>query len=594
MTTALENKTIWLLGKQPFNLNKLKDTYFYEAEKQGLDKVNWEYSQVYYPAHPNGLPQKSCKVSDRKDWILSNKHLLDTADVILCSDPDYFKTLTTQTKCEALVGQLVDSPYVKPKIMCIPSPENLLFNGEHIRNTIHFVLYQCKCYFQSTYKTVGQDIIHSEYYPKDPLSIAAFLDDLHQYPKLHVDIETFDLKITKAGLGSICFTWDEHNGGAFLVDLNQNDKQLIRQILTDFFKSYKGSLVFHKANYDVCVLIYELFMESDITNFIGLHEGLDVLCKNLEDTLVITYLATNNCGGNILGLKQLAAQFAGNWAIDVKDITQVSPEDLLKYNLIDGLCTAYVYKTYYPKMVEDGQEELYKGLFLDTLKTNIYMQLIGMPINLDEVYNLEAKLKHEQRVLIDSLKSTKEIEKAELELARQHMNKRNSLLKTKSVGIDECFVDFNFNSDNHLRTLFYDVLGLPVIDKTDSGLPAVNKNAIKKLKNHTESNHVKKILTEISELTDVNKMLTSFIPAFEQAHVDKNGHAHLIGNFNLCGTVSGRLSSNEPNLHNIPATGSRFAKPIKKCFSVTDDSWIFVGADFSGLTLGEHYSNVVR
>ena len=65
MTTALENKTIWLLGKQPFNLNKLKDTYFYEAEKQGLDKVNWEYSQVYYPAHPNGLPQKSCKVSDR-------------------------------------------------------------------------------------------------------------------------------------------------------------------------------------------------------------------------------------------------------------------------------------------------------------------------------------------------------------------------------------------------------------------------------------------------------------------------------------------------------------------------------------------------
>ena len=44
----------------------------------------------------------------------------------------------------------------------------------------------------------------------------------------------------------------------------------------------------------------------------------------------------------------------------------------------------------------------------------------------------------------------------------------------------------------------------------------------------------------------------------------------------------------------MPATGSRFAKPIKKCFSSTNNSWIFVGADFSGLTLGEHYSNVVR
>ena len=126
------------------------------------------------------------------------------------------------------------------------------------------------------------------------------------------------------------------------------------------------------------------------------------------------------------------------------------------------------------------------------------------------------------------------------------MIKRNYLLKTKHVGIDECFVLFNFNSDNHLRVLFYDIFGLPVVDTTDSGMPAVNKHTIDKLKNHTQSEHQKTILTKISELSDVTKMLTSFIPAFETAHIDKYGHAHLMGNFNLCGTVSGRLSSNEP------------------------------------------------
>lgn len=542
----LMSKRIWLLGKQPFILSKLKDTYFDAAAILGLDKAQWEYSQVYYPRDMRGLPKKSCKVVDRREWILDNKHLLDTADVILCSDPEYFKTLTNLTKCEALVGQVLGSPYVKPKVMCIPSPENLLFNGDSIRSTIRFVLNQCKDYLEGNYLEIGQDIIHKAYYPNNVLDIVAFLDDLHQHSQLFVDIETFNLKVTQAGLGSICFTWDEHNGGAFLIDLNQEDKKLIRQILKDFFKKYDGSLVFHKANYDVCVLIYELFMGSDITNLKGLHEGLDTLCKKLEDTLVITYLATNNCGGNVLGLKQLAAPFAGNWAIDVKDITQIDTDQLLKYNLIDGLCTAYVYKTYYPQMVRDEQEELYKGLFSETLKTNIFMQLVGMPINLEEVRKLAAELRAEESALLAYLQSTKEIELAELKLSKQQMDKRNDILKTKKVTIDECFVFFNFNSDNHLRVLFYDIFNLPVVDTTDSGLPAVNKHTIDKLKNHTQSEHQKTILTKISELSDVTKMLTSFIPAFETAHIDKYGHAHLMGNFNLCGTVSGRLSSNEP------------------------------------------------
>lgn len=542
----LVDKRIWLLGKQPFVLSKLKDTYFDAAAVLGLDKAQWEYSQVYYPKDMRGLPQKSCKVVDRKEWIQDNKHLLDTADVILCSDPEYFKTLTNQTKCETLVGQVLESPYVKPKVMCIPSPENLLFNGDSIRSTIRFVLNQCKNYFEGNYLEIGQDIIHKAYYPNNVLDIAAFLDDLHQHSQLFVDIETFNLKVTQAGLGSICFTWDEHNGGAFLIDLNQEDKKLIRQILKDFFKKYDGSLVFHKANYDVCVLIYELFMGSDITNLKGLHEGLDTLCKKLEDTLVITYLATNNCGGNVLGLKQLAAPFAGNWAIDVKDITQIDTDQLLKYNLIDGLCTAYVYKTYYPQMVRDEQEELYKGLFSETLKTNIFMQLVGMPINLEEVHKLAAELRAEESALLAYLQSTKEIELAELKLSKQQMDKRNVVLKTKKVIIDECSVFFNFNSDNHLRVLFYDIFNLPVVDTTDSGLPAVNKHTIDKLKNHTQSEHQKTILAKISELSDVTKMLTSFIPAFETAHIDKYGHAHLMGNFNLCGTVSGRLSSNNP------------------------------------------------
>ena len=51
------------------------------------------------------------------------------------------------------------------------------------------------------------------------------------------------------------------------------------------------------------------------------------------------------------------------------------------------------------------------------------------------------------------------------------------------------------------------------------------------------------------------------------------------------------MSSNSPNLQNLPATGSRFAKLVKECFTSNND-WLMCGIDFFSLTLGERYSNV--
>jgi DNA polymerase-1 len=56
----------------------------------------------------------------------------------------------------------------------------------------------------------------------------------------------------------------------------------------------------------------------------------------------------------------------------------------------------------------------------------------------------------------------------------------------------------------------------------------------------------------------------------------------LHGSFNLGGTISGRLSSSNPNLQQIPSTGTQYAKTIKKCFQAPK-GWIMVGADYSSL-----------
>ncbi|MDR8433759.1 DNA polymerase I, partial [Acinetobacter baumannii] len=92
----------------------------------------------------------------------------------------------------------------------------------------------------------------------------------------------------------------------------------------------------------------------------GMLHGLHTMYRSLDDTKVIAYLATNSTAGNVLGLKELAQPFAGNWAqSEIHDIRKIHHSDLLRYNLVDCLSTFYVYERYLPAMIADKQEEIY-------------------------------------------------------------------------------------------------------------------------------------------------------------------------------------------------------------------------------------------
>ena len=94
-----------------------------------------------------------------------------------------------------------------------------------------------------------------------------------------------------------------------------------------------------------------------------------------------------------------------------------------------------------------------------------------------------------------------------------------------------------------------------------------------------------KVVQMIDALINFNKatkITSTFTSAFkENTIVDINGNTYLQGSFNSTGTVSGRLSSSDPNLMNMP-NSSTYGKLIKQCFISTND-WLFVGADFASL-----------
>lgn len=91
-----------------------------------------------------------------------------------------------------------------------------------------------------------------------------------------------------------------------------------------------------------------------------------------------------------------------------------------------------------------------------------------------------------------------------------------------------------------------------------------------------------KVLNALINLSKCTKIENTFLKAFKKGTLKKDGRRYLNGNFYLTGTKSGRLSSKSPNMQNLPSSGTKYAKPVKKAF-LAPVGWLFMGIDFDSL-----------
>lgn len=575
-----------------FNRQAIVDNYIHHLTDQGILLQDVSAFTLEYETRD----KVSVKfIKEYLNELLPTLNELGT-QYLYVADANYFKVLAGVSKADPHLG------YVMPcKIkdfehlhVVLGLNHQALIHDPGKRSKLQMGLDALVSHAKGTYEPIGANIIHSFRKPVGSTEIKEWLDELLEAPVLTADIEAFSLKFFTAGVGTISFATDKNNGGSFRVDYN-NDLQepsnntsrflvnsVVRSLLRSFFENYKGKLIWHNAPYDLKCLIYALWMQHP-QDYVGMHYGLEVMTRNMEDTKIIAYLATNSCAGNQLGLKTLAHPFAGNWAVEeIKDITLIEESKLLQYNLVDALSTWFVYDTYKPKMIEDHQETIYQDLMLPSLKTIIYMEMIGMPMSPTRIIEVKDQLdeiSNRNKAIIDNHPVVQELN---LLLQENAMIAANAKLKTKQHPLEH-FKDvaFNPNSPLQLQKLLHEILVLPVLDKTKTGQPATDADTLAKLINYCKTDSSKELLVAIQEFSKVATILSTFIPAFEEGVVKADGTKYLHGNFNLGGTVSGRLSSSEPNLQNIPAN-SQYGKIIKSAF-VSPNGWLFCGADYSSL-----------
>lgn len=517
------------------------------------------------------------------------------------ADSEYFKTLAGQKKAEVHLGAAFPCAIPGYEHMTVVLGINYtrLIYDDRVKEQLAMSLGALAQARKGTLKELGADIIHSAQYPDSVREIAAFLDSLHQYPELSADFEAFSLQFWKSGIGTAGFAWDQHNGGAFCVDYQLvlgNAEQVInddvRALLKNFLETYKGKLIWHNANYDCKIAIAQLWME-DWLDMRGLLRGLEILTRNFDDTKLIVYLATNSCAGNDLSLKFNAHEFAGNYAqSEIKDIRKIPKPDLLRYNLTDCLSTWFVRNKFYPIMVQDQQEALYLNLFKPSVKVLLQAELVGMPLNMPRVLEVEKELCAIRQGFIDVLVKSPIVQRYHTLLRKTKWQKdwddrRNKAVNPHKIQPKDLSafdkVTFNPNSNPQVQQMLYDMLNLPVIDLTDGKQPATGAGTLNKLRGTSTDPELHAVLDALIGFFEVDKIIGTFIKAFKENSILKaDGWHYLHGNFNLGGTVSGRLSSSGPNMQNLPSTGSRYAKLIKSCFSAPPGA-LFCGADFNSL-----------
>ncbi len=591
-----------LIKGTAFNADELENVYSGALDSKGIPREDLLFMSLEYSS--NG----KAPIKYIKEYLGRLMPELASLGVktIYCADAAFFKILTGMRKAEPYLG------YIKPcslegyehmDVTLGVNHKSLMYNPAN-EPKLQLSVATLTEHVAGTLTGLGADIIHSASYPRSIDDIVTALQGLHQYSELAADIECAGLNFHTAGIGTIAFAWDQHNGIAFPVDYRPRliptddgkwgDMTVnpgIRAALKNFLVEYPGVFTWHNASFDIKNLIFNLFMK-DINDMEGMLAGMQVLAEKFDDTKMIAYLATNSTAGNDLALKNLAHEFAGNWAQDdIKDITKIPVDKLLPYNLVDCLSTNFVKQQYTPVMIRDQQQDLYEGLMKDSQRLIIQIELCGMPLDRHDVQVAKQELGDlltGLTAVFDNSNIIKRFQEEYTQAAwvkdyedRKAKAKHPENIKRKERSLFPT-LKFNPNSDPQKRYIIYKMLDFPVIATTDGGQPSTQGKVIARLMNHTNNTEMLEMMEAMNAWAAAEKIMSNFMPSFEAA-VDHGDEfiRWVHGNFNVNGTVSGRLSSSGPNMQNLPS-GSIYGKLVKGCFKAPP-GWLFVGADFKSL-----------
>ncbi|MBI3088540.1 MAG: DNA polymerase I [Candidatus Omnitrophica bacterium] len=165
------------------------------------------------------------------------------------------------------------------------------------------------------------------------------------------------------------------------------------------------------------------------------------------------------------------------------------------------------------------------------------------------------------------------VDRGQLASLRAQMDVKRSRLSRELHELAGC--EFNLNSPKQLAEVLFSRLKLPVVKRTKTG-PSTDSEVLQKL---SDTHPLPKKLIEYRELA---KLSSTYLEALPELIDPKTGRLHTT--FHQTGTATGRLSSSEPNLQNIPIK-TELGRQVRRAFVPGEHGWVLIAADYSQIEL---------
>ena len=369
-----------------------------------------------------------------------------------------------------------------------------------------------------------------------------WVEKLKQAKLFALDTETDNLDYMAANLVGISFALE--NGEAAYLPLQLDylgapktlEKTtaltLLKPILENpaiqkVGQNFKYDLtIFARNDIDVQGVAFDTMLESYVLNSTGRH-NMDDLAKRYLGHQTITFEEIAGKGKNQLTFNQIPLEKAAEYAAEDADVTmklqQVLWEKLSK---------------------EPTLEKLFKEMELPLLGVLSRMERRGVLIDSDALFLQSNEIANR----------LSELEEQAYVLAGQ---------------------PFNLASTKQLQEILFDKLGLPVIQKTPKGAPSTNEEVLEEL---AFSHELPKVLVEHRGLSKLKSTYTDKLP---QMVNPQTGRVHT--SYHQAVTATGRLSSSDPNLQNIPIRNEEGHR-IRQAF-IAREGFTVVAADYSQIEL---------
>ncbi len=370
-----------------------------------------------------------------------------------------------------------------------------------------------------------------------PVARKLLINKLLQQESVCFDTQTVGLKSLESKLIGIAFSYDINKGYYVSFPENQEETKSILEEFRPFFEAESIEKIGHNLKHDLKVLSnYNIKVQGKIFDTMVAHYLINPDMRHNMDILSETYLNYKPLSIN---------ELVGKKGINQLAMSEIPVLDKVEYAVECVDITLQLKQHFIKELKSNNAIKLFDEIEMPLVYVLTAMEVEG--INIDTTF-----LKNLSHTLNEEIK-----------------NLKNSIFSQANE-------EFNLNSPKQLGVILFDKLKLDKPKKTKTGQYSTAENVL----THLAKDH--KIVEEIQEYRQYEKLLNTYIDSLPKNVNSKTKRIHT--EYSQAVAATGRLSSNNPNLQNIPIKTS-IGKEIRKAFIPKDENHVLLAADYSQIEL---------